>query len=127
MQVKMRPVVNVVADKNSRILILEEEVRKLRSELAAKDNLSQLGTDNSSTSALDVEEALQTQLLRNEALITEKEALARYPHIPLVHHKRISVDTVYCDAECEGASVMPAVQHAHWMHSTCIPDKHCFQ
>lgn len=74
----MRPVVNVVADKNSRIRTLEEEVRMLRCELAAKDNPSQLGTDNSSISALDVEEALQAQLARNEALTSEKESLARY-------------------------------------------------
>lgn len=74
----MRPVVNVVADKNSRIRTLEDEVRMLRSELAAKDNPSQLGTDNSGYSAPDVEEALQTQLARNEALTTEKESLARY-------------------------------------------------
>lgn len=78
LQVQMRPEVNVVADKNSRIRTLEEEVRMLRSELAAKDTPSQLGTDNSSVSAPEVEEALQTQLARNEALTTEKETLARY-------------------------------------------------
>ena len=82
----MRPEVNVVADKDSRIRTLEEEVRMLRSELAAKDTPSQLGTDNSSISAPEVEEALQTQLARNEALTNEKESLARYCLLVLPGH-----------------------------------------
>jgi hypothetical protein len=76
-QVKMRPVVNVVDDKNSRIRTLEEEVRMLRSELASKEQQNQLESDTSSTSAADVAEALQAQLQRNEALTQEKESLAR--------------------------------------------------
>ena len=90
MQVAMHPVVNVVDDSQSRIRTLEDQVARLRSELARKERAPAppVATSEVSTgaaadvagggeSAASMEARLQAQLRENEALLQGREALAR--------------------------------------------------
>ena len=91
MQVAMHPVVNTVDDSHSRIRTLEDQVARLRRELAQKENappppppepsvkVDDASEKNSEQQArtAGMHERLQAQLAQNQELIRHRETLAR--------------------------------------------------
>lgn len=84
MQVKMQPIVNVVDDSKSRIRTLEEQVNRLRNELALKERTKQSEVPKADElqRSGSMQERLQAQMLENRTLIQDRETLARCKLLP---------------------------------------------
>jgi hypothetical protein len=80
----MHPIVNVVDDSKSRIRTLEEQVNRLRNELALKERTkqSEMPKAEELERSGSMQERLHAQMLENRTLIQDRETLARCALLP---------------------------------------------